>query len=163
MPKERPTITSSKAKLTIELVPETCWFSNVRSSVSRTDWDQLKRITSAKADRVCEICWGVGPRWPVECHEIWEYDDKRHVQKLAGLIALCPSCHQVKHIGFAQIRGKLQEAIGHLKNINGLTTGDAHEYVENAFNKWRERSQYNWKLDISWLDQFDVKIIKGRS
>ena len=152
-----------KAKLTIELVPKTCWFSNVRSAVSSADWDKLKRHTAGNANRVCEICENVGPQWPVECHEIWEYDDKKHVQKLAGLIALCPSCHQVKHIGFAQIRGKLDEAIRHLRKVNGLTANAANKYVGDAFKKWRERSEYDWTLDISWLDQFDVKVIKGRN
>ena len=58
-------------RLTIELVPQTCWFSNVRSEVSAADWDRLRKLTSNAAGGRCEVCGGRGPRWPVECHEIW--------------------------------------------------------------------------------------------
>ena len=32
----------SVPRLTVELVPQTCWFSNVRDHVSREDWDQMR-------------------------------------------------------------------------------------------------------------------------
>lgn len=32
-------------RLTIELVPRTCWFDNVRSAVSSTDWKRLRQQT----------------------------------------------------------------------------------------------------------------------
>lgn len=54
-----------------------------------------------------KVCGGRGEKWPVECHEMWQYDDKNHVQKLAGLIALCPDYHKVKHIGYASIKRAL--------------------------------------------------------
>jgi len=93
-------------RLTIELVPRTCWFDNVRSAVSSTDWKRLRQQTARTAGWKCQICGGKGPRWPVECHEIWHYDDDRQCQTLTGLIALCPSCHEVKHMGFSGLRGK---------------------------------------------------------
>ena len=81
--------------LTVELVPHTCWFSNVRDHVDKETWNRLRQATYQKAGYVCEICGGRGSEWPVECHEIWHYDDKRHTQTLVGLMALCPSCHAV--------------------------------------------------------------------
>src|SRR5205823_6629265 len=79
--------------LTVELVPSTCWFHNVRSEVSTEDWDRLKQMASQRAGRRCEVCGRRGPRWPVEAHEVWEYDDEKHVQRLLGIVALCPACH----------------------------------------------------------------------
>ena len=138
-------------KLTIELVPKTCFFSNVRSEISATLWDILRKETYRKANYRCEICNGKGEKWPVECHEIWQYDDKKKTQTLAGLIGLCPSCHEVKHMGLAQIKGNGQKALKHFAVINDLTLDQANIEIKAAFNQWLERSEHNWKLDISWL------------
>lgn len=143
--------------LTIELVPESAWFSNVRSEVTQAQWDQIRKQVYAKANHRCEICDGVGSRWPVECHEVWHYDDTKFVQTLKGMIALCPSCHQVKHFGFAQIRGKGEKALQHLMKVNGWNREEAEAYVDAQFELWHQRSQYQWELNISVLeDEFGI-------
>jgi 5-methylcytosine-specific restriction endonuclease McrA len=139
-------------KLTIELVPSTAWYSNVRSNVTPSEWDVLRKECYKKAGYKCEICSGKGPKHPVECHEIWEYDDNTCTQTLGGLIALCPSCHQVKHIGLAQIQGNYEKALAHLAKVNGITEDDAKLYVESCFETWSKRSQREWKLDITILE-----------
>ena len=145
--------------LTIELVPETCWFSNVRSEVSAQDWDKLKRITFQKANYRCEVCGGCGSKWPVECHEIWHYNDDSHVQTLAGLIALCPACHEVKHMGFANINNRGDIAAQHLARVNGWAMEETKKYIDEQFKVWARRSKQKWKLDITWLDQFGIRSI----
>jgi hypothetical protein len=65
-------------KLSIELVPQTCWFSNVRDHVDQKTWDILRKDTYKKANYKCEICGGVGSKHPVECHEIWDYYEKAY-------------------------------------------------------------------------------------
>ncbi len=37
----------------------------------------------------------------LECHEVFEYEDEAHVQRLSSLAALCTRCHQVKHWNWA--------------------------------------------------------------
>ena len=148
----------NKIKLTIELVPSTSWFSNLRSELKSSDWDKLKRMTANKAGNKCEICGGRGSKWPVECHEKWKYDKETKTQILKGLIALCPSCHEVKHIGFAQLNGNYERARNHLAKINGWTKEKADQYVEKCFRIWQQRSQYKWELNISWLDNLNIKI-----
>jgi hypothetical protein len=145
-------------RLTVELVPRTCWFNNVRSAVSEGQWNYLKKKTSNKANWKCEICGGRGPKWPVECHERWHYDDEYNTQKLCGLIALCPSCHEVKHIGLAELKGKKVEATAHLAIVNGWSYQAADKYIKDAFKVWRDRSQHNWILDISWIKDIGIKI-----
>jgi 5-methylcytosine-specific restriction endonuclease McrA len=145
-------------KLTVELVPSTCWFSNVRDHVTKEQWDRLRRQTYQKANYVCEICGGRGPEWPVECHEIWKYDDDSHIQTLIGLIALCPSCHQVKHIGLAGLQGKGGVAKEHLAKVNEWTKQQTDKYLNAVWATWRERSQHHWKLDFTWLEQLGIHI-----
>ncbi|EOW2788072.1 hypothetical protein L8P34_19740 [Enterobacter kobei] len=156
-----PDVSFYPPRLTIELVPRTCWFDNVRSAVSSTDWKRLRQQTSRTAGWKCQICGGKGPRWPVACHEIWHYDDDRQCQTLTGLIALCPSCHEVKHMGFSELRGKKDEAVAHLALVNGWSLQGAFDYVDEAFDVWRARSRHAWQLDISWLETQGIKRQDG--
>lgn len=144
-----------KAQLTIELVPATCWFSNVRSHVSAADWEKCKRFVRARSGDRCEICGGRGDWWPVECHEIWRYDLPTETQILDGLIALCPLCHQVKHLGHTQMRSKMAftRAVSHFASVNDYSSREAEDRIIAAFDLWRARSAYDWALDISWLDK----------
>jgi hypothetical protein len=143
-------------RLTIELVPSTCWFSNVRSEVTAEMWTRIKRMAYRKAHYRCEICNGVGPKWPVECHEKWQYHDQKRIQALTDMLALCPSCHEVKHIGLAESRGRVNEALAHLAKVNEWSLADARYYAEGAFELWAQRSLHVWTLDISMLNKLGV-------
>jgi hypothetical protein len=147
-------------KLTIELVPSSSWFNNVRAVLTRKQWDVLKKQVYSQAWDTCQICGGIGPKHPVECHEIWHYDEKKLVQKLEGMIALCPDCHMVKHIGLAQIQNKSEKALKHLMKINKMSKKEADKYIADSFMKWAERSGKTWKLDISILKDYGIDVSK---
>lgn len=152
----------SELKLSIELVPSSSWFNNVRAILTDKQWDIVRSQVSAQAYYICQICEGVGPKHPVECHEIWHYDDKKFIQKLEGMIALCPDCHMVKHIGYAQTQGRGDRALKHFMKINGLKKKTAEKCVEEAFAKWALRSQKDWTLDISKLSDYGIDVSKIR-
>ena len=124
---------TSKPKLTVELIPSTCHFSNVRTTVTSTEWDKIRHISYAAADNKCEICKsnGIlqGYKHKVECHEIWNYDDINHVQTLVGLVSLCPTCHQVKHIGRAIAIGKLTVCKKQLAKVNNWSANQIEEHI----------------------------------
>ena len=126
-------------ELTCELVPATSW------------GDKLRKEQYRRAGYHCEICGGKGRRHPVECHELWAYNDDKHIQTLTGLIALCPSCHQVKHLGFAFVRGKEQQAIRHLMRVNGWDAQQTGSYIQSVFDQHERRSRRPWTLDLEWL------------
>lgn len=144
--------------LTVELVPQSCWFSNVRDHVSKNIWDKLRKETYKQSNYRCEICGGRGKQHPVECHEIWHYDDKKYIQTLKGLTALCPDCHRVKHIGLAQLQGYGEQSIAHLSKVNGWSRSQTSTYLEKVWDIWQERSCHDWSLDFSWLESHDIKI-----
>ena len=143
-----------KQELTIELVPSTCWFSNVRSEVSRGIWDKIRRKAYRKANYLCEICGGKGEKWPVECHEIWKYIDKTHTQNLIGFIALCPSCHKVKHLVRTTAMGGFEEACDHLKAVNNWDDSKIADYIQTVFKTYDDRSLHNWTIDISYIEEY---------
>lgn len=149
-------------QLTIELVPKTAWFSNVRSMVSESDWDILRKETYEYADYTCEICDGVGDYHPVECHEIWDYDDKNHIQKLSGLIALCPACHEVKHIGLAITKNRGNIAKRHLARVNGWSMQETDKYVQEQFLIWEKRNRHQWEVDLRWLEKRRIRYKNDR-
>jgi 5-methylcytosine-specific restriction endonuclease McrA len=148
----------TKNKLTIELVPKSSWYSNVRSNVSKAEWDRLRHKSYEQAGHICEICGDVGTnqgyRHKLECHEIWDYDDQALTQTLTGLVSLCPYCHLVKHPGLAQMNGKLPIVLKQLQKFNEITVEVAGAMLNEAFEIWRNRSKNNYTLDISFLDNY---------
>lgn len=145
-------------KLTIELVPRTSWYSNVRSNVTRNEWDVIRKKSYEHAQHVCEICGDVGTnqgvKHNVECHEIWEYNDETSEQILTGLISLCPYCHKTKHVGLAQINGELDIVINQLMKVNKISYDDAISYIDESFKIWSERSEKEWELNIEYLKDY---------
>ena len=141
-------------KLEIELVPSSCWYSNVRSNVPSSIWDIIRKKVYEDASHKCEIC---GRKGRLECHEIWNYDDVHYIQKLTKMIALCSDCHSAKHIGLARIRGKYEKTTKHLSKINKISIEDVALYIEVQFEIWSKRSAHKWTLDISALDNYTNK------
>lgn len=141
-------------KLTVELVPHTSWFVNLRSLMTTAQWDHVRRDCYKKARHRCEVCGGRGPEHPVECHEKWEYDDEFGLQTLIGTIALCPACHKVKHIGLQASKGPgvLQRSIDHFMKVNQSNAEDTEEYLQNSFMVHRMRNQIDWEVDVSWVE-----------
>ena len=144
-------------KLTIELVPETAWGSNLRLVLSVKDWDVLRRACYEKAGFVCEICGGKGSNHSVEAHEVWEYNDKTHVQKLLRLIALCPSCHEVKHFGRAEAIGNRPRALMNLMQVNNWSRAYAESYIAQVYELWNARSNFMWTLDTSVIGNLKLQ------
>lgn len=144
--------------LSVELVPNSSYFQNLRKFVSASTWKKLSTETAAKAKNKCEICGGKGTRWAVECHEIWSYNDTNHIQKLKGLIALCPSCHGVKHIGLKFKQGFGEQAVEHLAKVNEWFMDRAKDYLKATLAVYKERSKHKWTLDLGWAIKRGVEI-----
>jgi hypothetical protein len=147
----RPPVVVPPARLTVELVPKTSWYNNVRALVDEPTWGRIRRRVYREAGYRCEICGGKGPEHPVECHEVWRYNDRTRVQLLVRMIALCPACHEVKHLGLANVQGKGAYARGHLVRVNGWTLEQADAYITEAFGVWAQRSGGPWTLDLEGL------------
>lgn len=140
--------------LKIELVPTTAWGCNLRSILSKKEWDFIRKESYKKTNYRCEICDGVGiygKGHPVECHEVWEYDDVNHVQKLVGVQSLCVACHRVKHAGLWCMKGQKHFIINHLMKINRINYVEANKQLSEAFKIHENRSNYNWELDLEYL------------
>ena len=141
---------SNKFKLTIELVPKSSWYDNMRKALTSSDWDKLRHQVYNEYNHVCGVC-GASAR--LNCHEIWSYNDKTHTQLLDGFIALCCMCHHVKHIGLAEVLGRegkldFSSVVNHFCAVNKCSVGDFMVYREDVFGKWSLRSRHEWHVDL---------------
>ena len=149
------------AGLFVDLVPETCWFTNARSCISQRDWERVQRMVVGRADAHCEVCGATRDRdvqrW-LEVHERWAYDDTTHTQSLRRLICLCTDCHQATHFGLANIRGRADQTRAHLLTVTGMTEPQATAHIRAAFHLWQQRSRPTWSLDLTLLTHAGIEL-----
>ncbi len=145
-------------KLTFEMVPEECWYSNLRSVLKPKDWDVVRRDAYARAKGRCMICGRYTNR--LEAHEKWSYDEEKALQKLEDVVALCHSCHEVKHISRTQLVGRGMDAMEHFMKVNNCSQMDFHAELSKANEEYLRRNRVEgWVTDISWLEtKFNVQL-----
>ena len=69
-------------------------------------------------------------------------------------------CHSTKHFGLAELQGRRNLALNHLMKINKLSNKEAELYIKEQFLLWQFRSSKQWKLDISFLKNYDKILSK---
>jgi hypothetical protein len=130
--------------------------------MKRSQWNKLRKEVYSAQDHRCAVC-GTGGK--LYCHESWEYDEDRRVQRLSGFRALCSMCHHITHFGRAKIlaaQGQLdlEVLIEHFMKVNGACRADFETHEKEAFRKWRERSKYLWRTDLGeWASLVTEKTI----
>ena len=135
-------------KLDFQLVPDGCWYANLRSALPKEVWDRVRRAAYARAGGKCSVC---GKEGRLEAHEVWSYDDETHVQTLKDVVALCPACHEVVHIGRTSLLGNEPRAQAHFMKVNGCSQSEYHAALGEANRVHAERSRHEWTTDISRL------------
>jgi Domain of unknown function (DUF5710) len=149
--------------LYVDLVPASCWFTNVRSCLDQRDWERLRRMVVERASHRCEACGRerepAEGRW-LEVHERWLYQEPTAVQVLRRLICLCTDCHTATHMGLAGLRGIAEGAKAHLAVVNKWTVDQVEEHVRAAFELFTKRSRTDWRLDLRILDAAEVRITR---
>lgn len=139
-------------KLEFELVPDSCWYSNLRSILTPAQWDYIRKSAYARAKGRCMICGQ--PTARPEAHERWEYDEKNAVQRLTDVIAVCRSCHEVIHIGRTSLLGGEERASAHFMKVNNCSYAEYRKALGEANEAHRRRNAIpEWKLDISYLNK----------
>ena len=140
-------------KLNFELVPDSCWYSNLRTLLKPSAWDMIRRRAYAKNGGKCAIC-GAKPK-RLEAHEQWEYDEEQCVQRLKNVVALCHACHTTVHIGYAQLRGEEELASNQFMKVNGCTYAEYRKALGKANEDHSRRNRVaEWQLDLTFLEEF---------
>lgn len=137
-------------KLNFELVPDGCWYSNLRSILPPSEWEKIKKDAKLRSGGRCSCCGKKTDR--LDAHEVWSYDIEKGVQKLEDVISVCKDCHSVIHIGYTQLKGNIERAEAHYMKVNGCSYAEFRQDLGRANQLHKERNKVaEWKLDVSWL------------
>ena len=149
-------IKMEKYKLNFELVPDGCWYTNLRSALSPQQWDKVRFDAYRRAKGRCMICGALTRR--LEAHERWSYDEQKALQTLQTVIAVCRPCHEVIHIGRTQLFGRGMDAMEHFMRVNECSQMEFHQALGQANEQHKARNKIDsWTTDISWLkDHLDI-------
>jgi len=140
-----------------ELIPATAWFSNLRTVLKKEHWEKIKK--TVKANGICTNCGGRGSsidpkkKWALEAHEEWDYNDETHTQTLLTVVALCPDCHLVRHMGFANKSGLGNATKAYFGKMRGFDAESAQFHIDHEFEVWKKRSTHEWTHDLRYLEE----------
>jgi hypothetical protein len=110
--------------------------------------EKLKSFWFSLPRDKCAICSSKAS----EIDEFWDYyvDGNRGIARLVSLRSLCSSCHLAKHIGYANVIGKLEEALKQLAKVNNLTPPDVYMLLDEVYSIWRMlNSITTWRIEIA--------------
>ncbi len=162
----RLTKTRTQLKLTVELVPYTSFESNLRYTLSKDDWDIVRKNTYKRYNYQCGICGKSNV--VLSAHEEWDYKvtdkkNKEGIQKLTNIICLCNDCHMIKHIAFADElagQGKLdmKKLVQHFLDVNDCSLDRFVLHYSDSLKQWEKQSEYKYKLDIDFLKTLNLDL-----
>lgn len=132
-----------KLKLAIEPRPSSTWGLTLANLLPKKEWDKIRSQSYREADYQCEICENVNDQ--LHCHEVWRFDDKKKIQRLATVLCLCRLCHDVKHFGrSSQVYPKdyVQKLIRHWCKVNEKTRADFEKHLTEIKLMSRKRANH---------------------
>jgi hypothetical protein len=144
-----------------QMLPDNTWEQNIRLKLTPEKWDAIRQHAYVAAGLRCEIC-GAPPSPHLECHENWFYDETMAIQKLTGLLSLCPLCHKAHHIGLAGRLNMLPQVEQHLKFVNRWDDRQLEIAMDYARREADERSAVFWTVDLSWLENSAYHAVMAR-
>jgi len=143
---------SDRVPLKIELVPRPLWGKSLAALARKNNsfhsrWQAIRQKEFTRTRSKCESCGGEAR----SLHEIWEYDDTKHVQCLAGFETVCDVCSLAQHMGRAGEIGRADEAEQHIATVNHISREEVRAMLKLVGIAWWRRSQHSWTQDLSWL------------
>ncbi len=145
-------------KLEIELIPAPLQYKSLNKLTTIPIWKSIKEDIFQKEGKKCWIC--NSETQLLQAHEFWEYDNKKHIQKLIAIHHLCLKCHMINHILFAtetKVGEKVlsdnnltkEDLIKHFCIVNNCSKEDYEAHYKKQVKIYIKRSNIeNWKQDL---------------
>jgi hypothetical protein len=142
-----------KRKLNFEFIPDGTWYYNLRSILSKKQWDFLRSEAKQRFNNRCAICGKTNCR--LEAHERWDYDLENGIQVLKDVVSICHDCHSAIHYNRTALKGDVERAENHYMKVNNCSYSQLKQDLGLANLEHQKRNQVSeWKLDLSWLKRF---------
>ena len=140
----------NELKLTMELLPKGAWGNDLSIILPKKDWNILREFALKRANGKCEVCGYESD--DLDVHEEWEFDIKNKTQTLKDIIAICSSCHGVKHFRNSRRIGFEEEAKKHFMEVNDCNEFEFAAHSTQAEILFNERNEiYFWKMKLNLL------------
>lgn len=137
-------------RLSIEPTPVSSRLASLAKLLPTSQWNRIRRSIYRCAGYRCRIC---GRSRRLDCHEVWQYNERTGYQLLRGFRALCRDCHNVKHILFVHDHWKRAKLLQHFVTVNRLTCQQAEDYLKAAHRLQQMLNQKDWIVnfgDYNW-------------
>ncbi len=146
---------SRQLRLPMTPLPKDSWYRDLGRALPTTEWHQLRDYTLRRADTHCTTC---GAKGALRVDGDWEFDDRRRIQRLVGLSALCQLCYLTRHPDQAeqmaeQGRLGLELVVRHFRELNRCSLKAYEEHRAEALRTWERRSKKDWQVDLSIKDE----------
>jgi len=143
------------------LVPQPLWGISGRRKLTRSMWEQIRKVVIAEAHGACEVCEEKREKGMI-VDEVWSYIPGQAF--LTGLRLVCPPCNDVTHAGNSRSRGVPDELlIAHCAQVNSISKEEAALAIEGAFATWGNlHSVPGWRMSVlpAVLERFpDLAIL----
>lgn len=138
-----------RLKLAIEPRPFSTWGVTLAALLPKKEWDKIRFECYRDADYKCAICGNVNEQ--LHAHEVWKFDDKKKIQRLADVQCRCRLCHDVNHFGrSSQVypRDYQQRLIRHWCKVNGRTRADFEKHLTEIKLINRRRVNYYYIVKV---------------
>ena len=134
-------------KLIPVLVPKPLWGINAHDLLAWETWQRIRRDTFARDNHLCVIC---EQQLPLECHEVFSYNDNAGIAVLEKLESRCAECHACNHLGRLRKRSpdKFQHALVRIGRLNKMRPAEVILLVKNAFRVHSTQTR-PWDLKVA--------------
>lgn len=142
----------------IDMIPETCFYSNVRDHITKDAWKAIRDNLISASGGNCVSC-GDKHGYKLEAHEIFSYKDG--VQILENIVPLCRICHLCQHPGYAGVIGETGSVINKICEVYSIKKSKAEKILADSFELWEDRSSQEWLLNLDFLKKLNIEIISN--
>lgn len=155
-------MSSSSLKLIPVLIPKPLWGVNAHNLLEGQCWQNIRRNTFLRSDYCCVICQR---KKPLECHEVFKFDDEKGVAVLLRLEGRCEDCHACNHLGrLKKVNPKgFKRALAYIGFVNQITPQVVIRIVGEAFDVHKSRTRpWEMKVDPELLQIYpQLKRLEG--
>jgi len=101
------------------------------------------------ARRACQVYSDAASASPLNCHELWDYNDDQSTATLVGLRIQCRNCDSAVHMGRAVRLGFGNTALAQLVKVNLIGAREARMLYRSALDEWRLRNKKHWRIVVA--------------